>query len=253
MIHDKELLRRRFSRHLEGYNTLASVQRNIARRLSLEILLHAPRDLRRGVEIGAGTGFLTRHLVSYYPIAHFIANDLVGESRDYMPPKVEFIEGDGEHINIPHGVDLIASASTVQWFDDLQGFMARAAEALRDGGVLALSTFGPDNFGEITATTGHRLDYKPIDQITEWVKDLNMELIHSEEWIHTEHYRSPRDVLHHLRATGVNALEHTPWTPARLRRFEADYTNHCAEMEVESGVSLTFHPMMIIARKPFDN
>lgn len=252
MIHNKDLLRKRFSRHLSGYDTLASVQRDVARRLALEILIHAPRNLRHGVEIGAGTGFLTRHMVEYFPMARWTVNDLVANSRDYLPPKVNFIEGDGETMELPDGVDLVASSSTVQWFDDLRTFLARACSALDNGGLLAISCFGPDNFKEIAATTGQTLHYHTNSEISEWLKAEKMRLVHTEEWIHTEHFTSPIDVLHHLRATGVNAIEHTPWTPARLHSFEKDYLAHCAENGITEGVTLTFNPTMIIARKPHD-
>ena len=64
MKHDKHLLQQRFSRRLESYASLATVQRSIADRLAEMLvgggwLTAAPR---RGVEIGAGSGSQVFHL-----------------------------------------------------------------------------------------------------------------------------------------------------------------------------------------------
>lgn len=261
MKHDKRLLQRRFSRRLESYDTLATVQRTIADRLAERLAQAAPtgRAIRKGVEIGAGTGFLTRHLVRLFPEATWIVNDLVAESRDYLPkkPTVRFEAGDGERFDFAAsahgGYDLIASASVVQWFDDLPGFITRAAAGLRsEGGVLAFSTFGPENFREITATTGQGLDYYPLAELVEFCRRAGLEPTVAEEWIERPLYPTPTDVLRHLRLTGVNGIAAERWTHNRLREFEADYraayTVPAAET-ADRAVTLTFHPILVVAEK----
>lgn len=257
MKHDKELLRRRFSRNLDTYDTLATVQRAIADRLG-DILSHrCPSAVKRGIEIGAGTGFLTRHLVRLFPAAQWIVNDLVPESRDFLPATtgtgipVAFVPGDGEAIPLPSGrYDLIASASTVQWFDDLPDFIARAARSLAPEGILAVSTFGPENFREITASTGQGLEYYPLSDLATLLTANGLQILVKEEWIERQHYPTPTDVLRHLRLTGVNAVAAERWTHSRLRRFEADYRKaYTIEENGAECVTLTFHPIIIIAKK----
>lgn len=263
MKHDKELLQRRFSRNLRTYDTLAVVQRSIADRLGGELAVIDPPVIRRGVEIGAGTGFLTRHLVRLFPAAEWTVNDLVPASRDYLPPvtgtgtPVRFTPGDGEAFDFGQSrYDLIASASAVQWFDDLPAFIARSAAGLAPGGLLALTTFGPENFREITATTGQGLAYLPADQLSALCRQEGMELLFQCEWLEQQHYPSPVEVLRHLRLTGVNAVTSESWTHRRLRQFESDYraafTRHPdpTEKNETEYVTLTFHPIILIARKP---
>lgn len=263
MKHDKELLQRRFSRNLRTYDTLAVVQRSIADRLGGELAVIDPPGIRRGAEIGAGTGFLTRHLVRLFPAAEWTVNDLVPASRDYLPPvtgtgtPVRFTPGDGEAFDFGQSrYDLIASSSTVQWFDDLPAFIARSVAGLTPGGLLALTTFGPENFREITATTGQGLTYLPADELANMYHQQGLELLFQCEWIEQQHYASPVDVLRHLRLTGVNAVTSESWTHRRLRQFESDYrtafTHYpapAAKSETEY-VILTFHPIILIARKP---
>lgn len=265
MKHDKTLLQKRFSRNLGTYDTLATVQRAIAGRIGSILADRVSSDaVKRGAEIGAGTGFLTRHLVRLFPRAEWTVNDLVPESRGYLPSTtpsgipLRFSAGDGEVFPFENGrFDLIASASTVQWFDDLPGFVARAARGLAPGGILVLSTFGPENFREITATTGQGLEYYPLDELARILTANDLRITAAEEWIEQQHYPAPTDVLRHLRLTGVNAVAAERWTHSRLRKFEADYRVAYSVPAAETSVSekggesvtLTFHPILLIAEK----
>lgn len=60
-------------------------------------------------------------------------------------------------------------------------------------------------------------------------------------------------MLRHLRLTGVNAVAAERWTHSRLRTFEQEYNtlfhNTSATNPTESGVTLTFHPIILIAQK----
>lgn len=262
MKHDKSLLQQRFARRLESYASLATVQRSIADRLA-EMLVGggwitaAPR---RGVEIGAGTGFLTRHLVEHFPDTEWTLNDLVPKSQDYLPKAtphglaVHFEAGDGEVFPLPENhYGLIASASTLQWFDDLTAFITRAAHGLEPHGLLAISTFGPDNFREITATTGYGLEYPTVVSLLEDCRAAKLTVHATQEWHERQLYPSPLEVLRHLRLTGVNAVAAERWTHHRLRAFEQEYNalfhNTSDTRPTEKGVTLTFHPIILIAQK----
>ncbi len=243
MKHDKELIRRRFEQRLESYDSLATVQRAIAERLAERIFEHMERPPLTAVEIGTGTGFLTRPLTARFSTTHWLLNDLVAGSRAFLPEGLPFVAGDGETMELPERIDLIASASTVQWFDDLPLFLERAARRLAPGGVVALSTFGPAHFREITATTGQGLDYPTLESLAAWCEAAGLEPLHAEQWEEQKRYDNPIEVLRHLKATGVNAVVAERWTHGRLRRFEADYRR------LYPDVPLTFHPLLMIARK----
>lgn len=262
MKHDKSLLQQRFARRLESYASLATVQRGIADRLAQTLFegkwMSAPP--LRGVEIGTGTGFLTRHLVAHLPDTEWTLNDLVAKSRDYLPQvtshglAVRFEAGDGEAFPfIDSHYGLIASASTLQWFDDLSAFIVRAARGLTPGGILAISTFGPDNFREITATTGYGLEYPTSVSLLEGCQAAKLTVRATQEWHERQLYPSPLEVLRHLRLTGVNAVAAERWTHRRLRQFETEYTERfssaSATNPTETNVSLTFHPIILIAQK----
>lgn len=244
---DKELIKKRFGKTLHKYNTLAVVQRNIADKLAVLLVEHRPKVVHSGIEIGAGTGFLTRHLIDNFPKGSWLINDISPESQRFLPVcrQLRFEASDGEDIVVPDGsLDIITSASVVQWFRDLDGFVARMAKGLRRGGVMAISTFGPDNFLEITATTGDTLKYPTINELAVMAETHGLEVLIAEQWTEKMLFSAPIEVLHHIKATGVNALSPKRWTHRDLLDFERRYN------ELYNPVTLTFAPIILIARKP---
>ena len=136
---DKDLLKNRFAANLRSYNSLAVVQERICEELAELIGTHVPGKITRGLEVGTGTGFLTRRLLERYPDAEWTLNDLVEASECFLQPyvggrKTQCYWGDAESLPaFGRPFDLIATASTVQWFDDLPAFLNRTQEMLAAG------------------------------------------------------------------------------------------------------------------------
>lgn len=241
MQRDKELIQKRFSAKFEQYHRLAHTQRQIADRLAAMLAPLVDTSPVKALEIGAGTGFLTAHLARLFPGTYWYINDLAPAAESYLSPLLQgighdFLWGDAEKIAFPAGIDLIASASTVSWFDDMPRFLKRGQTATRPGGYLALATFGPDNFHEIRALTGRGLKYHDIREITGY------EIVARDEYHEEMVFDSPMEVLRYIRTIGVNALGATAWTPQKLARFEADYRARFASR-------LTYHPLLLVARR----
>ena len=250
---DKDLLKNRFAANLRSYNSLAVVQERICEELAELIGTHVPGKITRGLEVGTGTGFLTRRLLERYPDAEWTLNDLVEASECFLQPyvggrKTQCYWGDAESLPaFGRPFDLIATASTVQWFDNLPAFLNRTQEMLAAGGRLALSTFGPDNFEEIRATTGDGLVYYTSAELAGLLKQAGLTIEEQKEYARRLEFGSPTEVLRHIKATGVNAIRKTRWTPRRLTDFETLYRSR---FSTSSGtVTLTYHPILIVARK----
>ena len=172
MTTDKQLLKSRFSARLRDYDSLAVVQDAICGQLAEMTGRNCTRPVDSALEIGSGTGFLTRRMLELYPHALWTINDLVEQSADFLEPyaaghDVRYLWGDAETIALPDRLDLIASASAVQWFDDLPRFARKAGNLLETEGYIVLSTFGPENFREIKAVTDEGLDYYTREQLQE--------------------------------------------------------------------------------------
>lgn len=248
---DKELVRRRFRRSLPSYDANAGVQRQMACSLVAAVQSLGRTIFPRVLEIGSGTGLLTREIARRFPVRDYYANDI---NADCGPPLAQvlgpgcaltFLAGDIERLEtLPVELDLVASNAVFHWLDEPGALLARLARGLARDGCLAFTTFGPANLREIGEITGRRLAYRSFREIQAMLKG-HYRLRRSSERQVPLRFESPRSVLEHLRRTGVNSLGGGAWTRGGLRFFEQEYRRRFA---LPGGaVSLSYHPMLFVA------
>jgi malonyl-CoA O-methyltransferase len=250
---DKSLVGRRFRRSLETYDRTAVVQKRMADDLIARIGEHSPpfRGGGRVLEIGCGTGLLTRLLVERLRPEVLFVNDLVadcaalvdGMAERHNGRSMSFLPGDIETANIPPRLDIVAANAVFHWLDDLETLLERIADALVPGGILAFTTFGPGNMEEVSSITGVSLNYLEIDIIEEFLS-RRFRILYRREKKTTLEFVSVREVLRHLRRTGANGLRPGTWPPRRLRNFEEDYAREHSRGGI---VPLTYHPITFVA------
>jgi len=254
---DKAALARRFSRSMATYERAAVVQREMADRLVAELVsLSGSGHFDRVLELGCGTGLLTEQILERCRPGCLVLNDIVAECAGTAgraalrspAVTVKFVQGDMEAAEFPHPQDLVASSAVLQWAVDPDGLLARMAGLLRRGGILAVASFGPMNLREVSHLTGSSLRYKSAE---EWRGGLagRYEVLGVSEDVRTLWFPSAREVLRHLKDTGVNSLDSRPWPPAKTMRFCRDYD---ASFGHPGKVPLTYHPVFAVARKRGD-
>jgi malonyl-CoA O-methyltransferase len=245
---DKKLVSSRFARSLQTYDDNALVQRAMAEELVSAMRDTVGTNFERIFEVGCGTGMLTRYIAKEFTYEKLIVNDLVPE---YMVPIMEmtvcdFMAGDVETLpGMPRELDLIISNATFQWMENMERVLRRLAEKLKVGGIIAFSTFGPDNVKEIGELLGIKLRYLTPDEIRQALGYCYEELYFSEQRCVLK-FPDSLMLLKHLQKTGVTGIRKEVWTRAGMQKFMEDYT---ARFGDESGVSLTYHPIVVIARK----
>jgi malonyl-CoA O-methyltransferase len=251
----KELIKRRFTKSLSTYHQKAMVQRRIAKRLGEMALDYLPVKMDKVLEIGYGTGLLTEEILTRFDLKTLYLNDLVEHvpvnlkhliSERNATTSIDFLLGDAEKISFPDDMDAILSSSTVQWLDDKPTFIQKSHTALRPGGMLIFNTFGPNNLAEVRELTGQGLHYPSVSEWKEWMEMYFTDVKITHETIVTN-FDSPRDLLRHLRSTGVTAT--TPefrWTKSTFMDFQEKYY----ERYLEKGkVSLTWDVIYVKGRK----
>ena len=72
-------------------------------------------------------------------------------------------------------------------------------------------------------------------------------VIHASEEVAILTFPTPTEVLRHLKQTGVTGTEKRIWTRTRLQQFSETYIRLFSTEE--GPVSLTYHPMYVIAEK----
>ena len=216
------------------------------------------------LEVGAGSGQMTRLLAAHIHSQRWLINELCTEQTTILQsilPTAEIIIGDAETMELEGKHSLIISANAVQWFDEPLSFVTQSALRLQAGGQLLFNTFTPNNFLQIKTLTGQGLYYPDS---TEWQLALvnagfeNIEL--ATQRIDLP-FANPYAVLKHMKLTGVstsqtqvqsNSTQPFMWTKARLQQFESEYWQHFSAQNEESQpcVNLTYEVLTVSAFKP---
>ncbi|WP_050603862.1 methyltransferase domain-containing protein [Ruegeria sp. 6PALISEP08] len=242
-------VQRSFSRSFDTYHDTASQQAWVADKLVSELRrVGAPGQFHTTFEMGCGTGHLTRMLRQNFDLPDLILNDIAPQAQATADAEaVAFIAGDVRTVQWPDQIDLIASASMIQWMEDPAGLLQQAIDALAPGGWLAVSGFGPQQYKELLSigSTAHAPGLCGADNLVAAIEG-SMRVLAAGERIRPSYFKTPRDVLKYLRRTGVNGRAQGAWTKSTLTRFEEDYVHNFGSA---NGVSLTYHPVWIIAQK----
>lgn len=250
---NKQLVRKSFGKRLFSYANHAVVQASMADDLVWQLREAHPDAFGRVLEIGCGSGMLTAAFLKRFQVESYYANDLVEDCRhevasilkQHPGSRFTFVGGDIEQVSaLPEYVDVIISNATFQWLNNLPEFFPRLRQHLRPGGLLAFSTFGPENLREIRQLTGISLNYLSYQQLRALL-DQHFDVVWSDESVVSLQFSSPLSVLRHMRLTGVNGVKKHQWTKSRLQQFEQQYWQVFGAQE---QVPLTYHPILCIAQ-----
>lgn len=252
VLPNKDIVGKRFFKKKESYRQHAQVQKKVSKELSKHIVNHC-NEASSLLEIGCGVGFLTRILLDTNIVHKYYVNDITPNIQKDIATVFEeaafdwyeFISGDAEQISFPPHLQAIVSSSTLQWFHDVPSFFVKAYNSLEKDGILAFSTFGPQNFAEVRKITGYGLRYLTLAQLQSLLKPY-FTIEFAQEWTEKIMFNTPLDVLKHIQATGVNSTNSAFFGKEHLRNFEKTYSRLFTE---NYQVPLTYHPIIIVAKK----
>ena len=244
---DKATIKNSFGNAASTYEREGLIQSRITRQLNDKIPSRLNKCIDNILEIGCGTGKLTRCLIDRFPKARFTINDLSPEMKDYITAlpfkQLSFREGDAEKIEFDETYHLIASASTIQWFTDLEGFLKRISDNLSDTGTIAVSTFTAGNLPEIQSLMTAEMPYwESADLKRLFEKHFRVELFEQEEY--TLRFDTPVELLRHLKNTGVTGIS------GHSRQKGFDFIKRYRKtFDGKKETTLTYRPVYIVAHK----
>jgi malonyl-ACP O-methyltransferase BioC len=247
LIIDKELVSNRFGDSKATYSDNAPVQQHIAKELYNRFLRVSANAPLRGnvIEAGVGAGALTKLYAPTHKDGVLRLWDIADIDTSHTPKgRYEKCDAEVNIRRIPSAtINVIFSASTVQWFNSPAAFLCECERVLVPGGYLVLSTFVRGNLQELTDILGNGLPMLTADG---WLRLLPQNLFVQvcEQSFETMTFQSPREVLEHLRKTGVNAVGYgqnrTVLARHILEQFPQNDKGECV---------LTYRPLYLIARK----
>lgn len=246
---DISRVHQRFSRGLSTYQEAAVVQRRMADALceALEKIT-AVREFGTVLDLGCGTGLLTDRFASQCTWHSLYLYDLIDGCERFhaLRPNARFLKADLNAYDGYPEADLILSGATFQWIHDLDLLLSRLHRVLKPGAFLTFSTFGPDNLKEVHAISEAGLTYLPVPLLAEKLRAAGFDVLLLKQDVEVITFSSPREVLDHLKATGVTAsTKNRVWTKSALRSFEEQYK---AFLTPDNRYPLTYMPVYCIAR-----
>ena len=216
------------------YDDHAGPQRFAARLVADLAQRQRPQGVHRILEIGCGTGLLTRDIQARWPGAEIIVTDLSPGMLDkaaaggLVAGRFLAMDGEAPAFDGPW-FDLILSSLAFQWFDDLPAAIARLAALLRPGGGLIFSTMGQGSFARwraAHAACGLEAgvpDYPSLDALRAMLRG------HADSFAFDETVvldgGGARELIAHLKGIGavVPSAGCRPLAPAQLRAVMAAY------------------------------
>ena len=212
----KSKIAHRFGAKAPIYDAHAAAQEHIAQSLAARLPdLKAPRIL----EIGCGTGLMSKHLLERYPDGTFTITDIsapmLAKARENISPgaqqKIDWRQMDGEAPDLLQQYDLIVANMVFHWFIHKNAALKSLLGMLCPGGMLHYTIPGPCNFPE------WREALRTQEPALEKCETLPGE---TEEEIFTIDYGSTLEFLRTLKRTGADLPEegYHPLSPDEMQQ-----------------------------------
>ena len=245
-------VRARFNRASATYDQHAVVQQEIGRRLDerFDWLRLSPRRI---LDLGAGTGQMTRAMRERYPKAEVVSLDLAEALLARIPKQGRIwrrravVCADMHQLPFAaSSFDVVVSNFAVQWSQDLPVLFAEVARVLAAGGVFLFTTLGPQTLREC------RLAWQMVDQSSHVNRFTDLHEVGDalvgacladpviDQELLTVHYSTADNLLAELRAVGVgNALHGRQHGLTGRKSWQAFLAALSAQATAE-GVPLTY-------------
>ena len=238
-----------FDRCAENYDRYALAQLAV----STDLAKLLPQEANYVLEIGSGTGALSRYLLGHYPESRFVFVDhslpMMNQlgSRFTDEHKVERICQDFCTANLEEGFDLIATSSALHWLTPLDYALTSIRRYLAPQGTFVGSCAVAGTLDEL-----YRLKCKisprkqlegrlpTIESVQRLLRESGFTVV--QERVHEFKIRFPsgRHLFQHLRGSGVNGA---PLVAARLSRTELGTLLRATE----SGLEVTYRSYLFRA------
>ncbi|GED56812.1 malonyl-ACP O-methyltransferase BioC [Brevibacillus formosus] len=266
----KRAISSRFSEKAGSYEKYALVQKKMADHLSQMVTeIMNENEVRSIVEIGCGTGRLTRVIRSHFSAAHYEAIEIASGMLEQAKNNLEqhglicsFSQADAEEWvweQQAKSKDLIVSGACFQWFAKPAHTLKGLGRILKSGAPLVFSTFGPDTFWELHDSFAHAhvilgekgvrhglefLSARDWRELLEQAGFTDIEIIRKYERLT---YPGVRDFLHAVKAVGASASMEQGSGIGRRRLLAEMIRYYEQTYKRETGIPVTYEVIYVRA------
>ncbi len=256
---DKQTVADNFSRAATGYDTVAEVQRSTGDWLFKSI--QHQQSVTSALDVGCGSGALTRQLAKRLPMAEVAAIDIAPGMLEqaisaHDHPRISYYEGDAEDIPFEEkGFDLVYSNFVLQWCPKPVQALTEMRRVLRRGGQLVLSMPGAGTLAELAAAWRTADNNSHIHTFAD--EDLLAGMIEAAGFAHADlltrtlrvHVPDAMTLMRSLKALGAHNLD--PNRPANLTGKHAMQKMIAAyeQRREPAGLPVTWQVLMLDARR----
>jgi len=257
---DRRQVRQHFSCHAREYDRYAHVQQKVAGRLS-ELIFARDDVWTRALEIGCGTGLLSRRVARRYPELPIVFSDLahgMSLATAELLPASQVCDADAASLPFrDDAFDLVISSSVYQWLEDLPAAFSEAARILRPGGVFAVALFGEKTLHELRtshqrALSGkfsHGQNFFPLDSVIRALGEAFIPLFVTSEF-EIEWHASVPDLLRNLKRIGAqNSSRNRPAGLASRQVMQQMIDSYHKEFGSARGIPATYETIYLLARR----
>ena len=254
------MIEKRFSVSAKTYDQHSRPQQALIKALTPELPAEAPARI---LELGCGTGQMTRRLIDAYPNVPIDATDIspgmIEHCRNTFSdrPKVVWSVADAQTFQADTAYPLIVSTSALHWTKDLTETFRQVYRNLEPGGTFALGIMLNGTLRELREARTHIAPQKgfttrlpTLEETQEALRTAGFTIEKTKRFDLRYDYADARAFLRAIHQQGVTggSLEqgYVPLTRREIRALIETYQN---EFEVDGQVYASYETALFIARK----
>ena len=216
----KKRIEKAFSRHAHTYDIHSALQREVAEELIG--LIRESRGIGACLDVGCGTGFLTKRLKEGLQGAYLYGLDIshrmieIAGDRLFQIPNTYLIQADAEGIPFKDSsFDLVISNLTYQWMPDPLLAFSEARRVIKRGGRFLSSIIGHESLKELresyrlATTVAQRdglppfVDFPKKETILDTMERVGFSNISIKETFKIRYYQDMWELLRALKSIGA--------------------------------------------------
>ncbi|WP_409028977.1 methyltransferase domain-containing protein [Gracilimonas sediminicola] len=261
---DISRIARSFGNAAEAYHQEAEIQKKVADGL-ISSLLPWRELLPSGpiLEVGCGTGFLTRQLIEHFPDKEFLITDASPKMVEFCKSELEkegllsdkiqfqvldadeFEEGDNTYA-------MVVSNFAPHWFKDTSVSLENLSKAIQPGGLLLCSFPGNHSFEqwyEHCLELGLPYTANPLPDVEEVVVKLSMGPIQIDYYENDlfQEFDSSIDFFRHLKRIGASVNVKGNALTSKQFRLLADHW----DQKSNNKLKIKWHVVYLAAKKDY--